>query len=244
MNEQEVIGRLMQGELVDELAREYHVIIEQIGSLKRMLNIPPASTIKQILNYQGFKEEFTEIYNNSTKNSEIVDWLQQHPLFKRKRMHNQRISELRNLFGLSPKMPENVYLTQHDRIRGYMIRNTKFMAKRRGLEFNLIYQDLEIPEYCPYLGIKLTYMHESGGQDPSHASIDRIDNNKGYIKGNIIVVSRMANAMKNSASLDQLEIFCNNSLKLINFYKNQGALGSITDIFEDFIPKLSLTSSR
>jgi len=173
-----------------------------------------------------------------------VLWLQEHPLFKKKNMYEQRLSEIRNLLGLLPKMPERVYLNQHDRIRGYMIRNTKFMSKRRGLEFNLTYQDLEIPEYCPYLGIKLTYMHESGGQDPSHASIDRIDNNKGYIKGNIIVVSRMANAMKNCASLDQLETFCNNSLKLINFYKNQGALGSITDIFGEFTSKLSLTSSR
>ena len=35
-------------------------------------------------------------------------------------------------------------------------------------------------------------------------SIDRIDNNKGYHKNNIVVVSFKANTMKNSATLKEL----------------------------------------
>ena len=41
----------------------------------------------------------------------------------------------------------------------------------------------------------------------------------------------MANAMKNSASFEELESFSKNILKLINHFKMQDALGSITDIF-------------
>lgn len=48
--------------------------------------------------------------------------------------------------------------------------------------------------------------------------------------------------MKNSANFDELENFCKNTLLLINYYKNQGALGNITDIFPNFIRKSSLDS--
>jgi len=35
--------------------------------------------------------------------------------------------------------------------------------------------------------------------------LDRIDNNKGYIKDNVWVISRKANTIKNNASLEELK---------------------------------------
>ncbi len=46
-------------------------------------------------------------------------------------------------------------------------------------------------------------------------------------------MSRLANLMKNGSSIEQLEKFCENILKLTNHYKKHGALGSITDVFPD-----------
>jgi len=37
--------------------------------------------------------------------------------------------------------------------------------------------------------------------------------------------------MKNQANFKQLQLFINNQQKILNYYKNHGTLGSITDIF-------------
>jgi hypothetical protein len=47
--------------------------------------------------------------------------------------------------------------------------------------------------------------------------------------------------MKSSADFNMLELFFKNMQLIINFYKNQGALESITDIFPN-IKKFSLDS--
>lgn len=172
---------------------------------------------------------------------EIYDKLLQHPYFKRttRKSISQRVTEIRNLFGLTPKMPENTYNTEYDRIRGYIIRNSKYCAKRRGIHFDLKYTDFELPEYCPILGIKIEY--EGDGNSPSHATLDRIDNSKGYIPGNVMIISRLANAMKNEATFEQLQSFITNYAYLINYVNEHGTLGNITDIFPHW-KKLSLDS--
>lgn len=138
-------------------------------------------------------------------------------------------------------MPEHTYLNKYDRIRGYIIRNSKFMAKRRGIFFDLQYTDFELPEYCPILNVKLEYGAGKNGNSPYHATLDRIDNSKGYIKGNVMIISRLANAMKNEASFEQLQQFINNYSILLNNINEQGIRGNITDIFPHW-KKLSLDS--
>lgn len=128
--------------------------------------------------------------------------------------------------NLVPNWTKRSYYTELDRIKGYMIRNTKHSAKRRKLEFDLDYTDIILPINCPLLNEPLNY--KGNFNDIMYPTLDRIDNTKGYIKGNIIVLSRLANCMKNSANFKQLETFCNNVQLLI---KNQGALGNVTDIF-------------
>ena len=72
-------------------------------------------------------------------------------------------------------------------------------------------------------------------------TLDRIDNSKGYIPGNVMIISRLANAMKNEASFEQLQKFITNYTYLINYVNEHGTLGNITDIFPLW-RKLSLDS--
>lgn len=232
-----------QGYTNSEIARELNKSLRTIILYRSKLNLPTNKTIKKLLkDNTNFKEEFINKYNEVKSLKEMLSFVQNHNLFLRTKINLQRLGEIRNFYDLKHKMFENTYNSDYDRIRGYMIRNTKFTSKRRNINFNLNYYDFEIPEYCPLLNIKLTYSNESNGNDMTHASLDRIDNNKGYIKGNVIVISRLANCMKNEANFEQLETFSINIIKLINFYKKQGALGSITDVFDNFSPKLSLDS--
>lgn len=88
--------------------------------------------------------------------------------------------------------------------------NIKSRAKRTGIEFNLDWQDIDIPILCPALGIPIVVGTNEGmkkGPSANSPSVDRIDNTKGYTKGNIQVLSHKANTMKNSASPEQLVRF-------------------------------------
>jgi hypothetical protein len=90
----------------------------------------------------------------------------------------------------------------------YMWYAAKKRAANKGIEFNIEIDDIVIPEYCPLLNVKLEY----GTKDNYlfTPSLDRIDVTKGYIKGNIAVISNLANSMKNCATTEQLFIFIKN----------------------------------
>ena len=243
MNAQEIIQDYKNGMTMTAIARKYHVANSTISGYIKPLNLPTNKVIININNWEGFKEFFIDTYNSTDSMQEIYDKLLQHPYFKRttRKSISQRTTEIRNLFGLEPKMPENKYDSEYDRIRGYIIRNSKYCAKRRGIHFDLKYTDFELPEVCPILGMKLEYGSGHDGNSPCHATLDRIDNNLGYIPGNVMVISRLANAMKNEASFDQIQTFITNYTYLINYINEHGTLGNITDIFPHW-KKLSLDS--
>lgn len=90
-----------------------------------------------------------------------------------------------------------------------MLQRARRRAKNLGLKFNLTPEDLVIPEVCPILGMPLI----RGVLDrDSSPSLERIDNNIGYIKGNVIVISFKANRIKNNATISELR-------KVVDFYE-------------------------
>lgn len=88
-----------------------------------------------------------------------------------------------------------------------MWQRAKNRATQKNLEFNIELEDINIPEKCPILNIKLQVHSGSSGGKPESPALDRIDNSKGYIKGNVMVISHLANQMKASASVTELQTF-------------------------------------
>lgn len=91
-----------------------------------------------------------------------------------------------------------------DSYKKAMLMRCKSRAKANNLDFNITIEDIIIPEYCPILNIKLEYNQKQGGNDNSPA-LDRIDSSKGYIKGNVQVISSKANRIKTNATPEEIK---------------------------------------
>ena len=92
----------------------------------------------------------------------------------------------------------------------YLLSSAKNRAKKKGIPFDLELEDIFIPELCPVF--KKPFVYGLHKQDDFSMTLDRINNTKGYLKDNIVVVSMKANRIKNDATIEELEI-------LTNFYK-------------------------
>ena len=88
-----------------------------------------------------------------------------------------------------------------------MWRRAKARAVRKDLDFNIEIEDIEIPKMCPILKIPLFVSTGKSGAYKNSPSLDRIDSSKGYIKGNIQVISQLANSMKGAANWEELKLF-------------------------------------
>jgi len=62
----------------------------------------------------------------------------------------------------------------------------------------------EIPEVCSLTGLPLSLKRPNakGGYGPRRPSIDRIDSSKGYVNGNVRIVSQWANIAKHTLKTD------------------------------------------
>lgn len=76
-------------------------------------------------------------------------------------------------------------------------------SKLNKLPFDLCADDFDLPELCPVLGIKL--VKGSGKLHDASPTLDRIVPEKGYVKGNVVVISYKANRIRNNGSLEDLE---------------------------------------
>jgi hypothetical protein len=96
-----------------------------------------------------------------------------------------------------------------------MLNGAKNRAKIKNLDFNIDLSDIIIPEYCPVLKIKLNVHKGIPGGKKDSPALDRINNNIGYVKGNVRVISHLANMMKSHANNEELLLFAkwiNNTL--------------------------------
>lgn len=95
---------------------------------------------------------------------------------------------------------------EHRRSFIYQAMRQKFRAKkanatRVGKEWTVEFGDLEFPTHCPILNIELDYFAETAQENSP--SFDCVDPSKGYVKGNVVVISWRANRIKNDGSAEE-----------------------------------------
>lgn len=82
-----------------------------------------------------------------------------------------------------------------------LLRSCKKRSQREGIEFNIEEADIVIPDRCPILDTPIVYGSEDRNEWPS---VDKVNPLKGYVKGNVAVISYRANRMKSNMSIDDV----------------------------------------
>jgi hypothetical protein len=151
----------------------------------------------------------------------LKSWLKQHRRLVSK-------DDVRLILGIPPKSrkPQADIIVDFETKWGVkpdalkiadLLRMEKFLAfKRRrvsdhtsnyqGVPFNVRFKDIAFPKYCPITKVELDYTSHPRGKVPRNAAtFDRVINSKGYVKGNVRVVSQHANFMKQNSTVKNLK---------------------------------------
>lgn len=127
---------------------------------------------------------------------------------KHKRAYYKKNSE--HILALNASYPKDVKGNRAAGLR-WRIRNPEMRiwstarsrAKMRGIEFSITIEEIVIPERCPVFGTALVTGHGRGrGIRDESPSLDRVNNSKGYVSGNVAVISGRANKIKNEGSAE------------------------------------------
>lgn len=88
----------------------------------------------------------------------------------------------------------------------YMLSSSRRRATKACVPHTITLEDIEavMTDTCPVFGHRIGHTPTGGGPGPWSPCLDRIDPAKGYVPGNIQVISHKANVMKNDASPDEL----------------------------------------
>jgi hypothetical protein len=103
---------------------------------------------------------------------------------------------------MSERMKE--YNRRPERVRRQAHRKAKERATRSGTPFTITLDDVPaIPSHCPALGIPLVQGDQVGGRG-SAPSLDRLIPEFGYVPGNVVWISHLANAIKSKANVREI----------------------------------------
>ena len=109
--------------------------------------------------------------------------------------HSERAKQLAREVGRRARKRDPLY---------FLLKSAEKRAKQNGLPFTLTREDfLPLPETCPVYGTPLVY--GSAIRTNASATLDKIIPEKGYVKGNVKIVSWRANTLKNAATLNDLK---------------------------------------
>ena len=95
----------------------------------------------------------------------------------------------------------------YNTLQSLLLISAKDRARKKGIEFSIDYEEIAIPDKCPILGINIDRFQKDLSQSnlsrASSPSLDRLDNSKGYVKGNVAVMSYRANVLKGQGTSKQ-----------------------------------------
>ena len=77
-------------------------------------------------------------------------------------------------------------------------------AKHNAWNFTITENDLDWPTHCPVLPWLELHYPGRYRHDPAGASLDRIDHEKGYVPGNVRVISLRANLLRKDSTYEEL----------------------------------------
>lgn len=92
---------------------------------------------------------------------------------------------------------------KHDNPAKWLLWIATARAKKNNIEITIQESDIIIPDVCPILGIKIA--PNDGAVSGSSLSLDRKDTTKGYVPGNVFVISHRANNLKRDMTISQLK---------------------------------------
>jgi hypothetical protein len=109
---------------------------------------------------------------------------------------NRRIKAEKSNAKWGAKNETELYQKQRDKFR-----SKKANAKRIGWEWTIEFGDVIWNANCPILGLELDYFSEVTKENSP--SFDQIYAGKGYVKGNVQVISWRANRIKNDGTSEE-----------------------------------------
>jgi len=87
----------------------------------------------------------------------------------------------------------------------WLLKGAARRARERGIPIDITADDIHVPTHCPVLGIPIVVGARGLGTRDNAPSLDRIDPSKGYVRGNVAVISFRANRIKNDSTLEEIE---------------------------------------
>ena len=159
-----------------------------MGMTAKFVEIKLCKTCNQNLNYKKFRK-----VNRLTKGpnkGKYVGWTDIKGGKRFSKCKRYEIERARNRYSVSP-IPQ-------------MLSNSKIRAKSKGITHTITTSDLEEiwpkNNRCPVLNTPFDIGYKVGKSRNLAPSLDRIVPKKGYIKGNLLIVSDIVNRMKQDST--------------------------------------------
>ena len=119
----------------------------------------------------------------------------------------QRMYQVLTKFGISTPTREKSNFLRGKSPKYYWLNRMLAVKKIPRKDRLWLLDNMELPDYCPILGVKLKYEGIGNGagwtRDDDSPSIDQIEAGKGYTYENMRIISWRANRIKNDGSAEE-----------------------------------------